>query len=580
MKFILIMIIFLPAIITASEKDWGIKSNEVAEEYSKDLGNLFPEDATSLGYSEYDTKGLNLTSDFETKEIFLYNKWIKKLKQRISTEKDNNIKIDLKILLQSIQNILDGKKISNNVKSVPFYEGSKWVFTQLQVLINQQSSQEKKSSAVDRFKLYVNGNESENHQPLLPSFEKDTKEKEKSFGNAKKYYTLKNEMELYLSESKDYVKGIKELLEQSGRNDWEKEFVLFQEQVKSYDQFITDDQLIKARTDYKLPNEIYSFILKARGMPTTPDYLIKIGMRDYKELYKEFTKIADEIATKNSLKEKDPASVINFLKSKQIKSAEDAMKIYKEADDFVTKIIVDNKIVTLPISPLKIRIAGDAESKASPVPHLSPPPLVNNKGERPEFVVPSSSTGTLPFDDSSYKEAAYILTAHEGRPGHDLQFSLMLDNGVSIIRSRYAFNNVNVEGWGLYAEDLIYRYLPLETKLPALQMRLWRMARMFLDPQVQTGLADQTRVIDLFTRELGVSPVMANLEFSRYTFKDPGQAPAYYYGLIKLRETKDIIKKKLGKSFTEMCFNDAVLSLGLMPMDIIQSELKRNLKCN
>ena len=580
MKFIITMIILFPTFIIANDKDWIIKSNKIAEEYSRDLGNLYPEEASSIGYSEYDKKGLKLSLDFQMKESLFYNKWIKDLKRRISVEKNNDTKVDLKILLQSIQNRLGAVDIDNNIKSIPYFEGSKWVFLQLQVLINPQSSQDKKNSAVDRFKLYVNGNSIENHEPLLSSFERYTKSKETLFVNVPKYYSLKNEMELYLSESKNYVEGVKELLKQSGRSDWESDFILFQEQVKNYDQFISDDQLKKARTDFKLPKDIYSYILKIRGMPVTPDYLIKVGSRDYKKLYKEFILLANEIAIRNSLKDKDPASVINFLKSKQLSSAEEALEIYKEADDFVTNIIVENKIVTLPVSPLKIRIAGDAESKASPVPHLSPPPLINNKGERPEFVVPSSSTGKLPFDDFSYKEAAYVLTAHEGRPGHDLQFSSMLDNGVSIIRSRYAFNNVNVEGWGLYAEDLIYNYLPLEAKLPAMQMRLWRMARMFLDPEVQTGLADETKVLNLFTKELGVSPVMANLEYRRYSFQDPGQAPAYYYGLIKLKETKSLMKKKLGKKFSEMCFNDAVLSLGLLPMDIIQEELKNNLKCD
>jgi len=74
--------------------------------------------------------------------------------------------------------------------------------------------------------------------------------------------------------------------------------------------------------------------------------------------------------------------------------------------------------------------------------------------------------------------------------------------------------------------------------------------------------------------------VMADLEFKRYTFGDIGQAPSYYYGLLKLRKAKDAIKKKLGKSFDELCFNDGVLGLGLLPLDIIQEELLSRLECN
>lgn len=573
MKIIIILGILFSTLIQAEDKAWVSSSNKIAEEFSKDIGTLYPEDASNLGYTEFDKLAMNLTIDMEKKEEALYKKWVKVLKNKIEIEKDEEVKVDLRILREYVQNKILGIKISNQIQDIPFYGGSKWVFGQLQSLVNAQSSAERKSAAVDRFKAYVAA-------PILVSFEKNIKDKENTFKRNKKFYVLKNEIELYLSESADYVSGIHDLLLESGRSDWQEDFKKFEEQVKVYDLFIKEDQLKKARDDYKLPIPIYQFILKLRGMDTTPAFLIKTGRRDYNELYKEYKKIAEEIAIKHSLKEKDPVSVIKFLKSKQITSAEEAKKVYTEIDGILQKIITDNKIVTLPASPLKIRVAGDAESKAVPVPHLLPPPLVNNKGERPEFVVPSSSTGTLPFDDFSYREAAYILVVHEGRPGHDLQFSSMLDNGVSIIRSRYAFNNVNVEGWGLYAEDLMFNYLPLEAKLPALQMRLWRVARMFLDSEVQTGKSNQAEVDKIFVKELGVSQVMAGLEFRRYTFQDPGQAPAYYYGLLKLRQTKDKVIKKLGKNYSEICFNDAVLRLGLLPMNIIQEKLVGSLKCS
>ena len=466
------------------------------------------------------------------------------------------------------------------------------MFNQLQTLINPQSPPSRKLSAVDRFKKYVNGevlvapiekassSKLTLSDPLLVSFEKYIKFKEVKYQKRNKFYSLKSEMELYLSESADYLNGIKELLTQSGRDDWKEDFNKFEEQVKNYDQFIKVDQLVKARSDYKLPRSIYKFILVSRGMKIDPMNLIKTGREDYKNLYNEFKTVAHDIAKKHELKDDSPVAVINYLKAKQITSTEEAGKVYTEIDKKISQIIEENKIVTLPKIPLKIRIAGDAESKAAPVPHLLPPPLINNKGERPEFIVPSSSTGNLPFDDFSYKEAAYILVAHEGRPGHDLQFSSMLDNGVSIIRSRYAFNNVNVEGWALYSEDLLYPYLPLEAKLPALQMRLWRIARMFLDPEVQLGISNQDEVKKVFTKELGVSPVMANLEFRRYTFQDPGQAPAYYYGLLKIKDAKKVVQKKLNKYFSEICFNDSVLKMGLLPVEIIKEELIKNLKCN
>jgi uncharacterized protein (DUF885 family) len=386
-------------------------------------------------------------------------------------------------------------------------------------------------------------------------------------------------VEQYLLESPEYLTGIKKLLEKSGRTDWQEDFVRFSKQVEIYDNFLRKTLIPKARTDYKLPKEIYSHILRIRGITAKPEELIEAGVSDYKKVYRQFESTAKEVARKLKLKTTAPVSVLRHLKAKQVTQIDEVRKLYVEADQFLSKLIESNDAVTLPKAPLKIRFAGEAESKANPVPHLEPPPLVNNKGERPEFVVPTSSTGKLPFDDFSYLAAALILTAHEGRPGHDLQFSSMLDNGISIIRARYAFNNVNVEGWGLYAEDLVCPHLPAESRLAALQMRLWRIARSFLDPQVQLGKIQTERVVQLFTQELGVSEVMANLEVRRYTYDDPGQAPSYYHGLKKILEMKSAAQSRIGDDFREKCFNDAVLAMGLLPLDLIKQRLVSSLNC-
>ncbi len=195
------------------------------------------------------------------------------------------------------------------------------------------------------------------------------------------------------------------------------------------------------------------------------------------------------------------------MKKKQASSIEEVSALYNSASERLESIIRKNDLVTLPARKLLIRFAGDAESKAVPVPHLNPPPLIDNNGILPEFVVPTSSSGKLSFDDFSYESGATILTAHEGRPGHDLQFSKMLENPTSIVRSRYAMNSVNVEGWALYAEDIVFPYLSDEEKLIAYQSRLWRIARYFLDPSVQLGRVENKEVARIFNKELVSRPI-------------------------------------------------------------------------
>ncbi len=124
---------------------------------------------------------------------------------------------------------------------------------------------------------------------------------------------------------------------------------------------------------------------------------------------------------------------------------------------------------------------------------MVPPPLLNNTGQQGEFVLPlnmpagAGSAKAEKVDDYTFDAGSWTLIAHEARPGHELQFDSMVEHGVSIARSRYAFNSTNVEGWGLYAEYITKPYMPLEGQLISLQFRLLRAIRAFSDPELQAG---------------------------------------------------------------------------------------------
>src|SRR5205823_3111835 len=83
--------------------------------------------------------------------------------------------------------------------------------------------------------------------------------------------------------------------------------------------------------------------------------------------------------------------------------------------------------------PARIRIGTPAENAQQPAPHFLPPRLIGNTGEEGEFVLPLSVPGAKEqkYDDFNYDAASWTLTAHEARPGHELQFSTMVEKGVS-----------------------------------------------------------------------------------------------------------------------------------------------------
>ena len=229
----------------------------------------------------------------------------------------------------------------------------------------------------------------------------------------------------------------------------------------------------------------------------------------------------------------DYRDVLRALKAQKIPN-DQLMPTYRARLAAIEDIVRKEKIVTLPERAAVIRLASEAESTAQPAPHLSPPRLIGNTGEPAEFVLPLDNPNAKPgvkMDDFTFDAITWTLTAHEARPGHELQFARMLEAGVSIPRAVFAFNSANVEGWALYAEAVMKPYLPLDGQIGSLQMRMMRAARAFLDPMVNLGQITPDAAQQFLMDEVVLSEPMAKQEVDRYSFRAPGQATSYFYGL-------------------------------------------------
>jgi uncharacterized protein (DUF885 family) len=271
--------------------------------------------------------------------------------------------------------------------------------------------------------------------------------------------------------------------------------------------------------------------------------------------------------------------VIKQLKQQQL-DRNNIEPYYQTVIDKIEAIIRKQHLVTLPKRKMIMRLASEAESAAQPAPHMDPPPLINNHGERGAFVLPlgnppSGNGKNEAYDDFTCKACAWTLTAHEGRPGHELQFSAMVEHGVSLARSLFAFNSVNVEGWALYAEWMMVPYEPAGGQMIALQLRLLRAARAFLDPMLNLGLITRQRAHDILVNDVGISEAFAREELDRFMFRSPGQATAYFYGYSRILQLRARTEIALGDKFNLQQFNDFILSQGLLPPDQLAEAVEK-----
>jgi hypothetical protein len=284
--------------------------------------------------------------------------------------------------------------------------------------------------------------------------------------------------------------------------------------------------------------------------------------------------LAAGIARANGYPSSDYRAVIAELKKKQI-TGEAIVPFFERRLHEIEGLIRAHDLVTLPARPAIIRLATAAETAQQPAPHMTPPPFLNNTGQRGEFVlplnIPSAGGGEADkYDDFAFDAVTWTLTAHEARPGHELQFDSMVEHGVSLARALYAFNSTNVEGWGLYSEYIMQPYEPPEGQLLTLDLRLLRAARAFLDPELQSGAVTPARAYEVLEKDVVLSHAFAREEVERFTFRLPAQANSYFYGYTRLLSLRKEVETALGARFNAHRFHDFILGEGLLPPDLMR----------
>lgn len=302
------------------------------------------------------------------------------------------------------------------------------------------------------------------------------------------------------------------------------------------------------------------------------------ALASYVATRSEIQSVAQLVAAQRKWNEADYRAVIRELKKERIPE-ERLLDVYRARLARIEEMVRRERIVTLPAREAVIRLATAAESAATPAPHIDPPRLIGNTGEPAEFVLPVSNPNAQSdeqMDDFNYDAIAWTLTAHEARPGHELQFARMMERGVSTARVVFAFNSANIEGWALYAEALMKPFVPPEGQIGVLQMRMMREARAFLDPMLNLGLTTPEAAKRVLMEEVMLSEPMAQQEIDRYTFRAPGQATAYFYGYSKFNALRTKVELAMSGHFQQQAFHDYLIGQGLLPFDLLEKAALEN----
>lgn len=567
----LLALMFVTPFSFANQPAWVVRSNELAQPVLQAQARYSPEQASANGQEEFDTAVADLGPHLYERRKADSDKLLLKLKAERTVETDPKVREDLDILIGAVKDD-EQTQLLQRQNLLQFINVAQVVYYGLDAVLEPRNKPERQAKALVRLNRYA-GLEP-GYRPLADLARERTEDDLKRRGLTGPYI---EDIKQQLENTDAMLKGIREDFTNAKVKGWEQPYAALEQQLHAYTEWARQAVLPRARTEARQPPAIYADELKQVGVPIGPDELIQRAGADYQEVLGQMNAVAGRIAAEQHLPSSDYRDVIRMLKKQQIAPA-DMLPHYESRLKQIEVIIRREHLVTLPAREAHIRLATDAESASVGSPFMNPPRLIGNTGEYGEFVITVTNPhaqSDAKMDDDTHQAASWTLTAHEARPGHELQFDSMVEKGTSIARAIFAENSANVEGWAVYCEAMIEPYMPLDGQLISLQSRLLRVARAFLDPMVNTGRITPARAKQMLMDDVLMSEPTAQSEIDRYAFSSPAQATAYYYGYTQLRSLLTQTQLALGKGFSLQAFNDFIVDQGLLPPTLLKVAIEQ-----
>jgi uncharacterized protein (DUF885 family) len=169
------------------------------------------------------------------------------------------------------------------------------------------------------------------------------------------------------------------------------------------------------------------------------------------------------------------------------------------------------------------------------------------------------------------------LTLHESSPGHSLQINLALEQKDQPEFRRQSYISAFGEGWALYSEHLgiemgIY-HTPYED-FGRETYDMWRACRLVVDTGIHHKGWTREQAIAYLEENTALPKHEIQTEVDRY-ISWPAQALSYKLGEMDILRLRAKAEAALGPKFDLRAFHDAVLSMGSVPLPVLDARIDR-----
>jgi uncharacterized protein (DUF885 family) len=168
------------------------------------------------------------------------------------------------------------------------------------------------------------------------------------------------------------------------------------------------------------------------------------------------------------------------------------------------------------------------------------------------------------------------LTLHEAVPGHHFQFARALELPNAPLFRKTAYFVAYGEGWALYAEQLgteMGLYDDPYDRFGQLTYEMWRAVRLVIDTGMHAKGWSREQAIAYFKDNTPKTEQDIVNEVDRY-IGTPAQALAYKIGQLNISALRTQAQAAMGDKFDLRDFNDAVLDVGSVPLEVLQRRMQ------
>ncbi len=248
------------------------------------------------------------------------------------------------------------------------------------------------------------------------------------------------------------------------------------------------------------------------------------------------------------------------------------LKAYESREQEMIAFLKSRRLVSLPgyLGKFEIRQLPDAFKPTSPGGFMNPPG-VYDKDATGFYFIPTYDPKSKNFYIRAAIEDPRPILGHEGIPGHFLQLSIA--NHLTDEIRRQHQDNVFVEGWALYGEEMLMRtgLYPENSAAQGQILRLsrYRSARVGVDVNLHTGRWSFEQAVKYFMDAGGLDREAAEGEAAGAA-SSPTQKISYIIGKWQIMNLLGKYRDKQGADFRLGQFHDDLIKNGSLPVSVIE----------